>query len=125
MIQVVQTDQAPKAMGPYSQAIVASGLVFVSGQIAIDPKSNQFVDGPIDDQTRKVLDNIASILKSVGSGMNKVVKTTVFLADLNDFEAMNTVYSQFFPSHKPARATVQVARLPRNAKIEIELVALA
>jgi 2-iminobutanoate/2-iminopropanoate deaminase len=125
MIQVVTTDAAPKAMGPYSQAIVAGGLVFVSGQIAIDPKSNQFVDGPIEQQTRQVLKNAASILQSVGGGLNQVVKTTVFLKDLNDFDAMNIVYSEFFPTHKPARATIQVARLPRDAKIEIELVALA
>jgi 2-iminobutanoate/2-iminopropanoate deaminase len=104
---------------------VAAGLVFVSGQIAIDPKSNQFINGSIDEQTRRVLENLSGILKSVGGDLNKVVKTTVFLKDMNDFDAMNAVYSEYFPSHKPARATVQVARLPRDAKVEIELVALA
>jgi 2-iminobutanoate/2-iminopropanoate deaminase len=125
MIQVVTTDAAPKAQGPYSQAIVAGGLVFVSGQIAIDPKTNQFVDGSISEQTRRVLENLSAVLQSVGGGLNKVVKATVFLKDMNDFDAMNAIYSEFFTSHKPARATVQVARLPRDAKIEIELVALA
>ena len=125
MIQVVTTDAAPKAQGPYSQAIVAAGLVFVSGQIAIDPKTNKFVDGSMEEQTHLVLENLSAILKSVGGSLNNVVKATVFLKDMNDFDAMNAVYSEFFPTHKPARATVQVARLPRDARIEIELVALA
>lgn len=125
MIQVVTTDRAPKAQGPYSQAIVAAGMVFLSGQIAIDPKSNQFVDGPIEQQTRQVLENLSSVLQSVGIGFSHVVKATVFLKDMNDFDAMNTIYAEYFTSHKPARSTVQVARLPRDAKIEIELVAVA
>ena len=125
MIQVVTTDKAPKALGPYSQALVAGGLVFASGQIAIDPHSNQFIDGTIEQQTRQVLENLSSILQSVGGSLSQVVKTTVFLKDLNDFDAMNAVYAEFFPNHKPARATVQVARLPKDAKVEIELVALA
>lgn len=125
MIQVVTTDRAPKAQGPYSQAIVAAGMVFLSGQIAIDPKSNQFVDGPIEQQTRQVLENLSSVLQSVGISFSHVVKATVFLKDMNDFDAMNTIYAEYFTSHKPARSTVQVARLPRDAKIEIELVAVA
>lgn len=125
MIQVVTTDAAPQAQGPYSQAIVAAGLVFVSGQIAVDPKTNQFVDAPIENQTRQVLDNLSAILKSIGGSLNSVVKVTVYLKDMNDFQVMNKVYAEYFPNHKPARATVQVARLPRDAGIEIELVALA
>src|SRR5262249_34696233 len=99
MIQVVTTDAAPKAMGPYSQAIVAGGLVFVSGQIAVDPKTNQFVDGPIEQQTRLVLENLSGILQSVGGSLNKVVKATVFLKDMNDFDSMNLIYSEFFTKH--------------------------
>jgi len=125
MIQVVTTDAAPKAVGPYSQAIVAAGLVFVSGHIAIDPRTNQFVDSPIEQQTRQVLENLSAILAAVGGSLNKVVKTTVFLKDMNDFDSMNKIYSEFFPGHKPARSTVQVAKLPRDARVEIELVALA
>jgi 2-iminobutanoate/2-iminopropanoate deaminase len=125
MIQVVTTDRAPKAQGPYSQAIVANGFVFVSGQIAVDPKTNKLISGSTEQQTRQVLENLSGILQSVGGSLDKVVKATVYLQDMNDFGAMNAVYSEFFPAHKPARATIQVARLPLDAKVEIELVALA
>jgi len=123
MIQTIATDKAPKALGPYSQAIVANDFVFLSGQIAIDPQSNQFIGGTIEDQTRRVINNLANILQSLGSSLDKAVKTTVFLKDLSDFEAMNKIYGEFFPNHKPARSTVQVARLPKDAAIEIEMIA--
>jgi 2-iminobutanoate/2-iminopropanoate deaminase len=125
MIQVVATPKAPQALGPYSQAIVANGLVFTSGQIALDPKTNSLVDGSIEEQTRQVLENLTNVLESVGGSLRQALKTTVFLQDINDFSAMNKVYSEYFPDHKPARSTIQVAKLPLNAKIEIELVALA
>jgi 2-iminobutanoate/2-iminopropanoate deaminase len=126
MIQVVATPKAPKALGPYSQAIVANGLVFTSGQIAIDPKTGSLIDGSIEEQTKQVLDNLSNVLESVGGSLQRALKTTVFLQDMADFSAMNKVYSEYFPDdHKPARSTVQVAKLPLNAKIEIELVALA
>ena len=123
MIQTIATDKAPKALGPYSQAIVANDFVFLSGQVAIDPQSNQFIAGSIEEQTRRVLNNLANILQSVGSSLDKAVKTTVFLKDMADFEAMNKTYSEFFPNHKPARSTIQVARLPKDAAIEIEMIA--
>lgn len=125
MIQVVTTDKAPRPVGPYSQAVLANGLIFVSGQIASDPASGQFLGGSIEEQTRLVLQNLSCILASANSAMGKVLKTTVFLKDMKDFEAMNTIYAEYFKEHKPARATVQVAALPRDAKVEIELIALA
>jgi 2-iminobutanoate/2-iminopropanoate deaminase len=125
MIQVAQTKEAPKALGPYSQAIVANGLVYTSGQIALDPNTNSLVDGSIEDQTRQVLKNLTAVLASVGGSLQKTLKTTVFLQDMNDFAEMNKVYAEFFTDHKPARSTVQVAKLPLNAKIEIEVIALA
>jgi 2-iminobutanoate/2-iminopropanoate deaminase len=124
MIKIISTDKAPKVVGPYSQAIVANGFAFLSGQIAIDPQSNQFINGPIEEQTKLTLNNISSVLQSMGSDLSKAVKTTVFLKDMADFEAMNKVYAEFFTEHKPARSTVQVAKLPKDAAIEIEVVAL-
>lgn len=121
-ISVVSTDKAPQAIGPYSQAIKHNGLVFISGQIPLNPEG-QLVEGNIADQTKQVLTNLQNILAAAGSDFNKVLKTTVFLKDMGDFQAMNEVYGQFFSSHKPARATVEVARLPRDVKVEIELVA--
>ncbi len=121
---VISTDRAPTAIGPYSQAIVAGGFVFVSGQLPIDPASGQFVAGDVADLTRQVLRNLEAVLTAAGSSLAHVVKTTVFLADLNDFQAMNGAYAEFFPDSPPARSTVQVARLPRDARIEIEVVAL-
>jgi len=120
----VQTESAPAAIGPYSQAICANGFVYVSGQIPIDPQTGEFVDGGVREQTEQVLKNLSAVLKAAGSGLEQVVKTTVFLADMNEFAAMNEVYSKFFASQPPARATVAAAGLPRGARVEIEAVAL-
>ena len=125
MIQTVSTDKAPRILGPYSQAILANGLVFLSGQVAINPNTNEFIGGSIEEQTRLVINNLAAVIQAVGSNLNKALKTTVFLKDLADFEAMNKIYSEFFPDHKPARSTIQVARLPKDALIEIEMIALS
>jgi 2-iminobutanoate/2-iminopropanoate deaminase len=121
----IQTGEAPAAIGPYSQAVVAGGFVFVSGQIPIDPATGEFVPGGVAEQTEQVMRNLASILSAAGSSILDVVKTTVFLADMSDFAAMNEVYGRYFPEDPPARATVQAARLPRDARVEIEVVALA
>ena len=121
----IQTDQAPQAIGPYSQAVKANGLVFVSGQIPIDPRTGQFVAGGIAEQTEQVLKNLAELLQAAGSGLDQVLKTTVFLADMEEFAAMNEIYGRFFTEEPPARATVQAARLPRDARVEIEAIALA
>jgi 2-iminobutanoate/2-iminopropanoate deaminase len=123
MNEVVSTENAPGAIGPYSQAIKSGGFVFCSGQIPIDPVTGQFVSEDVTEQTKQVFKNLEAVLKAAGSGLTNVVKTTVFLADMNDFTAMNDVYSQFFTENKPARATVQAARLPRDAKVEIECIA--
>lgn len=122
--QIIQTDRAPHAIGPYSQAVKSRGFVYASGQIPIDPATGQFVAGGITEQTEQVLKNVAAVLEASGSGLDKVVKTTVFLADMEEFAAMNEVYARFFSSEPPARATVQAAGLPRNAKVEIEVIAL-
>jgi 2-iminobutanoate/2-iminopropanoate deaminase len=121
----IQTADAPQAIGPYSQAIKAGGLVFASGQIPIDPATGQFVEGGITEQTEQVLKNVAAVMKAAGSGLDRVVKTTVFLASMDEFAAMNEVYGKFFEGDAPARATVQAARLPRDARVEIEAIALA
>ncbi|MBZ5514478.1 MAG: RidA family protein [Acidobacteriia bacterium] len=120
---VISTAAAPAAIGPYSQAIRAGNLLFVSGQIPLDPATGQLVQGDIGAQTRQVLQNLAAILEAAGSGLDRVVKTTVYLRDLGEFAAMNEVYGEFFPAQPPARATVQVARLPRDASLEIDVVA--
>ena len=125
MKKEVMTDKAPKAIGPYSQGVVANGFVFVSGQIPLDPATGELVTGPIEDQARRVLQNVVAVLDAAGSSMDRVVKATVFLQDMNDFAKMNAVYGEFFKAPYPARAAVQVARLPRDVKIEIEVVALA
>lgn len=122
---VLHTDAAPKAIGPYSQAIRAGELIFCSGQIPLDPVSMQLIEGDIEAQTRRVLQNLAAVLTAAGSGLDKVVKTTVFLQDLGEFARMNAVYAEFFSAAPPARSTVPVASLPRGAKIEIECIALA
>ena len=122
---VIRTEEAPPAIGPYSQAIVANGLVFAAGQIPLDPRTGQTVPGDVRVQTRRVLDNLKAVLAAAGSSMDRVVKTTVFLIDLNDFGAMNEIYGDYFRESPPARSTVQVARLPRGAAVEIEAVALA
>lgn len=120
----VQTDNAPAAIGPYSQAIKAGGFVFASGQIPIDPKTGEFVAGGISEQTAQVLKNLTAVLEAAGSSLARVVKTTVFLADMKEFAAMNEVYGKFFTGETPARATVAAAGLPRDARVEIEAVAL-
>ena len=124
MKTAVSTDKAPGAIGPYSQAIKAGGLVFLSGQLPLDPASGQFPEG-VKEQTRQSLTNAAHILEAAGSGLDKVIKTTVFLADMNDFAAMNEVYATFFSGAFPARSAVQVARLPKDALVEIECIAEA
>lgn len=124
MKQEVKTENAPKAIGPYSQAIIANGFVFASGQIAIDPSSGELNTGAIEEQTRRVLKNLGAVLEAAGSSFDRVVKATVFLQDMNDFSRMNQVYAEFFKAPYPARAAVQVARLPRDVKVEIEAVAL-
>ena len=120
----VEAADAPKTIGPYSQAIVANGFVFAAGQIGSDPKTGTLVEGGIEAQTEQALKNIAAVLKASGSSMENAVKSTVFLADINDFAKMNEIYAKHFKAPFPARSTVQVARLPRDAKIEIEVVAL-
>jgi 2-iminobutanoate/2-iminopropanoate deaminase len=119
----IQTPNAPQAIGPYSQAIAAGGFIFVSGQIPIDPQTGQFVEGGIAEQTEQVLKNLAAVLETAGSGLDKVVKTTVFLVSMEEFAAMNEAYGKFFANDPPARATVQAARLPRDARVEIEAIA--
>ena len=122
--RAIETSDAPKAIGPYSQAIVANGIVFTAGQIGTDPKTGTLVEGGVEAQTEQVLKNLEAVLKASGSGLDQVVKTTVFLADMNDFAKMNEVYAKRFKALFPARSTVQVARLPRDAKIEIEVIAV-
>ena len=112
-------------MGPYSQGIVMNGFVFTAGQIALDPSNQQMIEGGITEQTHRVLSNMKAILEAAGSSLDRVVKTTVFLADMNDFGAMNAVYAEFFPSNPPARSTFAVGKLPRNALVEIECIAAA
>jgi 2-iminobutanoate/2-iminopropanoate deaminase len=121
---VVSAPAAPKAIGPYSHAIDAAGLVFCSGQTPIDPATGELIDGDIGAQTRRVLQNLQSVLEAAGLSMGHIVKTTVFLMDMADFAAMNAVYAEFFPDAPPARSTVQVAGLPKGARVEIEAVAL-
>lgn len=123
MNEVISTNEAPGAIGPYSQAIRAGGLVFCSGQIPIDTATGEFVEGGVAEQTDQVLKNLGAVLKAAGASLESVVKTTVFLADMNDFAAMNEVYGKYFSNNKPARATVQAARLPRDARVEIECIA--
>jgi 2-iminobutanoate/2-iminopropanoate deaminase len=125
MREAIATKQAPAAIGPYSQAIKANGFVFASGQIPIDPATGNVISGSIADQTQRVLTNVTEILKAAGTSMEKVVKTTVFLKNMTDFATMNEVYSTFFTGTPPARSTVEVARLPKDVLVEIEIIALA
>ena len=125
MKDVIVTDLGPKAIGPYSQAVRANGLVFLSGQIALDPRTQELVPGDITAQTERVLENVKAILQAAGSSLEKVVRTTVFLADMNEFSAMNQVYAHYFQKDFPARSTVQAARLPRDVRVEIDAIALA
>jgi 2-iminobutanoate/2-iminopropanoate deaminase len=123
MAEIISTENAPGAIGPYSQAIKTGGFIFCSGQIPIDPATGNFVSDDVAEQTEQVLKNLEAVLKAGGAGLENVVKTTVFLADMNDFAVMNEVYGRFFGDVKPARATVQAARLPRDAKVEIDCIA--
>lgn len=125
MRQIIRTDAAPGAIGPYSQAVKANGFVFASGQIPTDPATGQFVAGGIAEQTEQVLRNLSAVLEAAGSSLQHVVKSTVYLADMQEFAAMNEVYARFFANDPPARATVAAAGLPRDARVEIEVVALA
>ena len=125
MKDAIVTDSGPKAIGPYSQAVRANGFVFVSGQIALDPRTQELVPGDIRKQTERVLENLRGILQSAGSSMDKVVRATVFLADMNEFASMNEVYAKYFQRDFPARSTVQAARLPRDVRVEIDVIALA
>ena len=124
MIDVVSTENAPGAIGPYSQAIKTNGLVFCSGQIPIDPSTGEFVSTEVSEQTEQVLKNLSEVLLAAGTSLAKVVKTTVFLADMGDFAEMNEVYGRYFSDNKPARATVQAARLPKDARVEIDCIAV-
>ena len=124
MKEIIATENAPGAIGPYSQAVKTVNMVFCSGQIPIDPATGEFVSDDVAEQTEQVLKNLSAVLAAAGTNLNNVVKTTVFLADMNDFTAMNEVYSKFFSENKPARATVQAARLPKDARVEIECIAL-
>ena len=124
--KTIQTDAAPKALGPYAQAIVAGGVVYCAGQIPLDPATGEIVKGGIAEQTQQVLKNLGAVLKAAGSDLGKAVKTTVFIKDMNNFAAMNEVYGkpEYFGPNPPARSTVEVARLPRDVMVEIEVVAL-
>jgi len=123
-LNTVATDQAPRAIGPYSQAIVTDGLVFTAGQVALDPQSGELVGKTAAEQTEQVLKNLAAVLVASGSSLGQVVKTTVYLADMADFAAMNEVYAKHFGGHRPARSTVQAAGLPKGARVEIDAIAL-
>jgi len=125
MREVIATRDGPKAIGPYSQAIRANGFVFVSGQVAIDPATQQVVDGDVAAQTDRTLNNVAGILQAAGSELGKVVRSTVFLKNMGDFAAMNEVYAKYFTAAPPARSTVEVARLPKDVLVEIDVIALA
>lgn len=124
MKEIVSTENAPGAIGPYSQAIKTANMVFCSGQIPIDPKTGEFISTEITGQTEQVLKNLSAVLEAAGASLDDVVKTSVFLADMGDFTAMNEVYTRYFNDNKPARATVQAARLPRDARIEIDCIAV-
>ena len=122
--EIVATERAPRAIGPYSQAVRAGNLLFASGQIPIDPATGEFVAGGVAEQTDQVMRNLSAVFEAAGASLKQVVKTTVFLADMNDFTSMNEVYGRFFGENPPARATVQAARLPRDAQVEIEAIAI-
>jgi len=123
--QVIHTDHAPKAIGPYSQAIRAGDFVFCAGQAGLDPATGNLVSGGIQAETRRVLQNLAAVLEAAGTSFSRAIKTTVFLTNMDDFAKMNAIYAEFFPANPPARSTVQVSRLPKDACVEIEVIALA
>ncbi len=122
MKDIVLTDKGPKPIGPYSQAVKSGGFMFASGQVALDPKTNEFFGGDIRQQTERVMENIKAIVEAAGSNLHHVVKTTVFLKNMNDFGAMNEIYAKYFAAAPPARSTVEVARLPKDALVEIEVI---
>lgn len=124
MRDIVLSERGPKPIGPYSQAIKVNGLLFVSGQVSIDPKTNEFVPGDIRQQTERTLENLKGIVEAAGSKLSHVVKSTVFLKNMSEFAAMNEVYARYFPSAPPARSTVEVARLPKDALVEMEVIAM-
>jgi 2-iminobutanoate/2-iminopropanoate deaminase len=123
MKNIISTDHAPKAIGPYSQAVIMHGFAFLSGQIPLDPSTNQLIEGDIAAQTERVLENLKSVLHACGSSLEQVVKTTVFLKDMSDFAKMNEVYGRYFSANAPARSTVEAARLPRDVRVEIDCIA--
>jgi 2-iminobutanoate/2-iminopropanoate deaminase len=123
MKDIVLTDKGPKPIGPYSQAVKSDGFLFASGQVALDPRTNEFIGGDIRQQTERAMENIKAVVEAAGSNLHHVVKTTVFLKDMNDFAAMNEAYGKYFSAAPPARSTVQVARLPKDALVEIEVIA--
>jgi 2-iminobutanoate/2-iminopropanoate deaminase len=123
MKTIISTERAPKAIGPYSQAVISNGWVFLSGQIPLDPVTNQIVEGGIAEQTEQVLENLKNVLEAAGSSAERVVKTTVYLKDMGEFAKMNEVYGRYFTSNPPARATVEAARLPRDVRVEIDCIA--
>ena len=123
MKRIIATEKAPRAIGPYSQAVAHNGLLYLSGQISLDPATGQLIEGDVAAQTERVLENLKAVLEAAGSSLGRVLKTTVYLKDLGEFARMNEVYGRYFPENPPARATVEVARLPRDARVEIEAVA--
>ena len=123
MNKTISTERAPKAIGPYSQAVASQGFVFLSGQIPLDPATNQLIAGGIEEQTARVLENLKAVLEAANSSLDRVVKTTVFLKDMGEFAKMNEVYGRYFPTNPPARATVEAARLPRDVRVEIDCIA--
>ena len=125
MKEIISSEKGPKAIGPYSQAVRANGFIFVSGQIPLDPATGQLVEGDIASQTTRVIENMKAIVEAAGSSLNHVVKISVFLKDMNDFAAMNEVYARHFTTNPPARATIEASRLPRDVRVEMDLIALA
>jgi 2-iminobutanoate/2-iminopropanoate deaminase len=123
MKKIISTGRAPKAIGPYSQAVVMNGFAFLSGQIPLDPETNQLIEGDIAEQTARVIENLKAVLEACGSSLDRVVKTTVFMKDMGEFPKMNEVYARYFAENPPARATVEAARLPRDVRVEIECIA--
>lgn len=124
MKKAISTDAAPQAIGPYSQAVVANGIAYVSGQIPLDPTTNQLIQGGIAEQTARVLENLKAVLEAAGASLATVVKTTVYLKDMGEFQAMNEVYGRYFTGNAPARATIQAAKLPRDVSVEIDAIAV-
>ena len=124
MKEIIATDRGPKAIGPYSQAVKANGFIFTAGQIAFDPATGQLIEGDAARQTARVLENLKAIVEAAGSSLERAVKATVYLKDMNDFTAMNEVYARYFPKDPPARSTIEAARLPRDVRVEIDLIVL-